>query len=54
MSMTRRTAWIVPGLVVALGGLMAPAGASPRGKASKAEAAVESGSKGHGCRGRHL
>ncbi len=48
MSMTRRTAWIVPGLVVALGGLMALAEAVPQEKAATAEAAVEPGSKGHG------
>ncbi len=48
MSMTRRIAWIVPGLVVALGGLVALAGATPQDKAAKAEAAVEPGSKGHG------
>ncbi len=48
MSMTRRIAWIVPGLVVALGGLMALAGAVPQEEAAKAEAAVEPGSKGHG------
>ncbi len=47
MSMTRRIAWIVPGLVVALGGLMALAGASPQEKA-KAETKVEPGSRGHG------
>ena len=46
--MTRRIAWIVPGLVVALGGLMALAGASPQEKAATAEATVEPGSKGHG------
>jgi len=44
MSMTRRTAWIVPGLVVALGGLMALAEAVPQEKAATAEAAVEPGS----------
>ena len=48
MSMNRRTAWIVPGLVVALGGLVALAGAVPQEKAAKAEASVEPGSKGHG------
>ena len=48
MSMTRRIAWIVPGLVVALGGLVALAGASPQEKAAKAEATAEPGSKGHG------
>lgn len=44
MLMTRRMAWIVPGLVVALGGLVTLAGASPQEKATK----VEPGSKGHG------
>ena len=48
MSMSRRIAWIVPGLVVALGSLVALAGASPQEKAAKAEGAVEPGSKGHG------
>ncbi len=48
MSMTRRIAWTVPGLVVALGGLVALAGATPQQKASKGEETVEPGSKGHG------
>jgi intracellular sulfur oxidation DsrE/DsrF family protein len=48
MSITRRAAWIVPGLVVALGGLVALAGATPQEKASKGEATVEPGSKDHG------
>lgn len=48
MTMNRRTAWIVPGLVVALGGLVALAGATPQEKASKGEAKAEPGSKGHG------
>jgi len=46
MSMTRRTAWIVPALVVALGGLLSMAGPAPRAVAE--EPAVEPGSKGHG------
>ncbi len=48
MLMKRRMARAVPGLVVALGGLMALGGASPQEKAAKAEATVEPGSKGHG------
>lgn len=48
MSTTRRIAWIVPGLLVALGGLTAPAGASSHEKPAKAEATVEPGSKGQG------
>lgn len=48
MSMTRRIAWIVPGLLVALGGLVALAGATPQEKASQGETKVEPGSKGHG------
>ena len=48
MLMKRRMAWAVPVLVVALGGLMVLAGASPQEKGTKAEATVEPGSKGHG------
>ncbi|WP_197490933.1 DsrE family protein [Planctomyces sp. SH-PL62] len=48
--MTRRIARIVPGLVVALGGLVALGGASPQeqAKVEKAETKVEPGSRGHG------
>ncbi|GAC1471530.1 MAG: hypothetical protein NVSMB9_17780 [Isosphaeraceae bacterium] len=48
MPMTRRTVWIVPSLVVALGSLMAMAegGTSPQTEASKPSA--KPGSKGHG------
>lgn len=48
MSMNRRAAWIVPGLAIALVGLVALAGATPQEKAAKAGAAIEPGSKGHG------
>lgn len=48
MLMKRRMALIVPGLVVALGGLVALAGASPQEKGAKEEATVVPGSKGHG------
>lgn len=48
MAMTRRTAWFVPGLMLALGGLpsIAPAADVPRTTVSRA--AVEPGTKGHG------
>jgi intracellular sulfur oxidation DsrE/DsrF family protein len=46
--MIRRIAWIVPGLVVVLGGLVALGGASPQEKPAKAESKVEPGSRGHG------
>jgi intracellular sulfur oxidation DsrE/DsrF family protein len=46
MLMNRRMAWVVPGLLVALGGLVALAGAGPQGGATST--AAEPGSKGHG------
>lgn len=46
MSMTRRIAWIVPGLMLAAGGLAALVGAAPQAGGTKATA--EAGSKGHG------
>ena len=48
MSMNRRIAWIVPGLVVALGSLIGLAGATPQEKTAKGEATAEPVSKGHG------
>lgn len=47
MTMTRRSAGVVPGLVIALGGLLAVAGAAPHAETPKAAAAAP-GSKGHG------
>lgn len=47
MTWIRRIAWIVPGLVVALGGLVAMAGGAPQAGAA-GQGAVEPGSKGHG------
>ena len=46
--MNRRVAWVVPGLVVALGGLVALGGASPQEEPAKAGATAQPGSKGHG------
>ncbi len=50
MTMTRRGAWIVPAIAVALGlgGVASLTGASVQGNPSKGEATVEPGSKGHG------
>jgi uncharacterized protein len=50
MSMTRRIVGIVPGLVVALGGLLAVARAAddPKTTTDRATATAEPGSKGHG------
>ena len=48
MSMTRRIAWIVPGLVVALGGLAGPGRGLARRRGGEGRGDVEPGSKGHG------
>ncbi|WP_406695629.1 DsrE family protein [Singulisphaera sp. Ch08] len=46
LPLTRRNLWIAPSLVVALGGLLAMAGAAPQAGATQPNA--EPGSKGHG------
>lgn len=48
MTMTCRSAGVVPGLVIALGGLLTMAGAAPKAETPKAAAAAAPGSKGHG------
>jgi intracellular sulfur oxidation DsrE/DsrF family protein len=46
MSMTRRTAWTVPALMLVMGGLLTMVGAAPQAGATGPDA--EPGSKGHG------
>ena len=48
MTKNRRIAWTLPALLVAVGGLVALAGATPQEKTTATGATAEAGSKGHG------